>query len=102
MNANRLWILVLVLCLSLTTVTPADAPPPCFREYAGTILSSFIALTEQPIRTVEHELAVLAETREVKSADWETMRGVIKTYQEGGVPGIIWFALPDGNSYNFV
>lgn len=103
MNAHPRWVLVLVFCMSLVVITPAGAqtsvPSPCFKEYASSILSSFISLTEQHIRTVEHELAVLSVTEEVKSADWERMRRIMQAYQDSGLPGIVWFALPDGNYY---
>ena len=66
MKVRPLWTLALVLCLSHIMIAPvgaqAPAPSPCFKEYASTILSSFVALTEQHIRTVEHELAVLSMT----------------------------------------
>jgi hypothetical protein len=103
MKVRPLWTLVLVLCLSDMVVAPAGAQTPdlspCFKEYAGTILSAYIALTEQHIRTVEQELAVLSLTNEVKSADWQKMRGIMQTYQDSGLPGIVWFVLPDGNYY---
>ena len=103
MKVRPLWSLALVLCLSHLIIAPAGAQTPvsssCFKEYANTILSSFIALTEQHIRTVEHELAVLSLTEEVKSADWEKMNSIMRAYQDGGLPGIVWFVLPDGNYY---
>jgi hypothetical protein len=103
MKIRPLWILAFVMCLSNIVIVPASAQPPvpssCFNEYADTILSSFIAITEQNIRTVERELAVLSMTEEVKSADWEKMRGIMQAYQDSGLPGIVWFVLPDGNYY---
>jgi len=104
MKIRQLWELALLFVLShVAIVSAADlfpAPSPCFKEYASTILSSFTALTEQHIRTVEHELTVLSMTEEVKSADWEKMRGILNTYQDRGFPGIVWFVLPDGNYYS--
>ena len=103
MKINALLIPAVLLCLSRPVIAPADAstpvPSPCFKEYARTILSAFIALTEQHIRTVEHELAVLSMTEEVKSVDWEKMAGILRTYQDSGLPGIVWFVLPNGNYY---
>jgi hypothetical protein len=103
MKIRPLWTVVLLFCVSHTVIGPAGAqtpvPSPCFKEYAGTILSSFISLAEQHIRTVEHELAVLSMTEEVKSAEWEKMRSILRTFQDSGLPGIVWFALPDGNYY---
>jgi hypothetical protein len=103
MKLHPLRTLVLVFCISHMVVAQAGAqasdPSPCFEEYASTILSSLIALTEQHIRTVEHELVVLSMTEEMKSADWERMRGIMRAYQDSGLPGIIWFVLPDGNYY---
>lgn len=104
MKVRPLWTLALVLCLSHIMIAPVGAqtpaPSPCFKEYASTVLSSFVALTEQEIRTVEHELAVLSMTEGVKSADWEMMRSILRTYQDSGFPGIVWFVLPDGNYYS--
>jgi hypothetical protein len=104
MEIRQLWKVVLLFFLSHVAIASAadqiPAPSPCFKEYASTILSSFMALTEQHIRTVEHELAVLSMTEEVKSADWEKMRGILDTYQDSGFPGIVWFVLPDGNYYS--
>ena len=103
MNVRALYTLPLILCLSYMIIPPAGAqtpvPSPCFEEYANTILSSFIGLTEQQIRMVERELVVLSATEEVKSADWDTMRSIMQVYQESGLPGIVWFMLPDGNFY---
>jgi hypothetical protein len=103
MKICQLWKLALLLVLSCVAIASAadqiPAPSPCFKEYQNTILSSFIALTEQHIRTVEHELAVLSITEEVKSADWEKMRGILRTYQDSVFSGIVWFVLPDGNYY---
>lgn len=103
MKVRPLWTFILMFCLSHTVITPAGAqtsfPTSCFNEYANTILSSFIALTEQHIRTVEHELAVLSVTDEVQSADWGKMRSIIQAYQNSSLSGIVWFALPDGNYY---
>ena len=103
MNVRALYALPLILCLSYTIIPPAGAqtpvPSPCFEEYANTILSSFIGLTEQQIRMVERELVVLSVTEEVKSADWDTMRSIMRAYQESGLLGIVWFVLPAGNYY---
>jgi hypothetical protein len=97
------WRIALLFCLSHLVIASADAqtsvPSPCFKEYASTILSAFIALTEQHIQTVERELAVLSMTEEVKSADWDKMRGILRAYQDSGLPEIVWFVLPDGNYY---
>jgi hypothetical protein len=104
MKIRQLSKLALLFFLSHVAIAsaaaPIPAPSPCFKEYASTILSSFMALTEQHIRTVEHELAVLSMTQEVQSADWEKMRGILDTYQDSGFPGIVWFVLPDGNYYS--
>jgi hypothetical protein len=103
MKIRQLWKLALLFFLSQVAMASAadqiPAPSPCFKEYENTVLSSFIALTEQHIRTVEHELAVLSMTDEVKSADWENMRGILQIYQDSAFPGIVWFVLPDGNYY---
>lgn len=104
MTIRSLCTLALLLCLSHTAVVSADTqtpvPSPCFKEYASTILSSFMAITEQHLQTIEHELAVLSLTEEVKSANWEKMRSLLRTYQDSGLPGIVWFVLPDGNYYS--
>ncbi|MGD8617931.1 MAG: cache domain-containing protein [Gammaproteobacteria bacterium] len=103
MKFHPLKILAFVFCMSHIVIAPSGAQAsdtsPCFEEYASTLLSSTIALTEQHIRTVEHELAVLSVTEEVKSADWEKMHSIMHAYQKGGLPGIVWFVLPDGNYY---
>ena len=74
MKIRQLRKLALLLVLSCVAIASAadqiPAPSLCFKEYENTILSSFIALTEQHIRTVEHELAVLSITEEVKNAAW--------------------------------
>jgi len=103
MKIHPLRTVVLVLCMSHVVIAPSGVQAsdslPCFEEYASTLLSSFVALTEQHIRTIEHELAVLSVTEEVESADWESMSSIMHAYQEGGQPGIVWFVLPDGNYY---
>ena len=103
MKVRSLWIAVFVFCLSHLFITSVAAQTSvtqqCFKEYANTILSSFIALTEQHLRTIEYELAVLSETEAVKSANWDKMSGILRTYQDSGLSGIVWFVLPDGNYY---
>lgn len=103
MKFRPLCALTLVLYLSHMVIAPVGAqgpvPSPTFEEYANTILSSFIGLTEQHIRTVERELVVLSATEEVKSADWGAMRSIMQAYQDSGLLGIVWFVLPDGNYY---
>ena len=57
------------------------------------------ALTEAHIEGVVTSMQVMALTDEVKSADWDTMETLLTEFEDGSIPLVAWFALPDGSYY---
>jgi hypothetical protein len=57
------------------------------------------ALTEAHIEGIVTSMQVMALTDEVKSADWDTMKPLLTEFEDGSIPLVAWFALPDGSYY---
>lgn len=71
--------------------------PEGFRHYGPSLLSAFMALVERRLVTVRESLRTMVVTEEVKSGDWEKMKGLFAALQ-GNDPGLIyWYVKPDGS-----
>ena len=79
-------------------------PGACFAQSslgsdADSLLSAFASYTDLRIRSVQQNLEILAATSEVKSGQWDTMKGLLGLYQIGDGGLIVWYARPDGTYY---
>ena len=67
---------------------------------AHVALHSLRALTESRLGDVARMLRLLASTDQVKSGDWNTMEGILKSFGDTGIlANAIWFVRPDGYYY---
>jgi len=76
----------------------AFAQPPVGKD-AQSLLSAFMSYTDLRMKSVQQSLEVLAATSEVKSGQWETMKGLVELYQKLDGKLVVWYVLPDGRYY---
>jgi hypothetical protein len=76
----------------------AFAQPPVGKD-AQSLLSAFMSYTDLRMKSVQQSLEVLAATSEVKSGQWETMKGLLELYQKLDGKLVVWYVLPDGRYY---
>jgi hypothetical protein len=62
-------------------------------------VSSIAALTEAHVEGLVNTMEVMALTGEVRSCDWETMKGLLSEFENTSIPLVAWFARPDGTYY---
>lgn len=62
-------------------------------------VSSVAALTEAHVEGLVSSMEVMALTDEVRSCDWETMKGLLGEFENTSIPLVAWFALPNGTYY---
>jgi len=62
-------------------------------------VSAAVALTEARVEGLVTSMQVMALTDEVQSADWDTMSLLLAEFEDGSIPLVAWFALPDGLYY---
>lgn len=63
-------------------------------------LSAAVSLAESHIQSLVSSMEALAMTKEVRAGDWEGMRELLARFQQGQIPALIWFVLPDGSYYS--
>jgi hypothetical protein len=64
------------------------------------LLNSFAALGEGYVENVLRDLKVISVTEEVKSGEWENMRGILAEVGRSGIKAAaVWFVRPDGSYY---
>jgi len=62
-------------------------------------LSALISLTENHIKKVDDSLAILSQMDAARSGNWNKIKPLLAEIQASCVPGVFWFALPDGSYY---
>ena len=68
---------------------------------ARVALHGLRALAEWRLRDVAGALKLLASTSQVKSGDWKTMKPLLASFGNTGIPAnAIWFVLPTGYYYS--
>jgi hypothetical protein len=63
------------------------------------LLSAFVSYTDLRMSSVQQSLEILASTSEVKSGKWETLKGLLKVYQQSDSGLVVWYARPDGSYF---
>ncbi len=76
----------------------AFAQPPAKKD-AQSLLSAFTSYTDLRMKAVQQSLEVLAATSEVRSGQWETMKGLLGLYQKLDGKLAVWYVLSDGTYY---
>lgn len=59
-------------------------------------LNSLIAISDGHLKKVADVLTILATTTAVRSCDWNYIHGPLAEVRRMNVPGVYWFARPDG------
>jgi len=86
------------LCLSAASAAP---PPPVHRVRvdAAVAVNAIMGLTDECLSDTARSLWLLSLTQEIKSGDWDRMKGLLGEFESRNVEAIIWFARPDGSYY---
>jgi hypothetical protein len=93
--------LYLGICLLIIAVIIAIVAGIGSKEKIDTEMgvSAAASLTEARIEGLVMSMQVMALTDEVKSADWATMEPLLTEFEDGSIPLVAWFALPDASYY---
>ena len=76
---------------------PASSDP--VDPYIEGLLSALTGLVDEKLAHVNHTLELLAQSSEVRSGEWEKMRGIIQAAPPSSLPQVVWFVYPDGSYY---
>lgn len=90
MKRLMIFLMVFILPFSLFSMDISEA-------IGDTTL--FIYAFETNLHHLRITLDVLSKTEEVKSGDWEHMRGLIEELQKQDESTLYWFSNPDGSYY---
>jgi len=63
------------------------------------VISGLVALADTHIEGYVNSLEPLALTQEVKSGQWEVMKGLLEAVNNNQAEALLWFVLPDGSYY---
>jgi hypothetical protein len=64
------------------------------------LLNAFTAFAEEHIEGTLRGMKILAVTEEVKSGDWNAMKGPLTEFSRSGInAAAVWYARPDGHYY---
>ena len=64
------------------------------------LLNAFTAFSEEHIDSILRCLHILSSTEEVRSGEWDNMKGLLTQFSKSGIaPTAVWFARPDGSYY---
>ena len=63
-------------------------------------LASLMALGDGHLQQIANDFQILARSEEVRSADWERIRGPLGAVEQLNVRALLWFALPDGSYWS--
>jgi len=75
----------------------ADAQPQADMHC---LLNSYSALADEYFNSVLRDLRLLAATDEVRSGNWESMKGLLTVFDKSGIAAAaVWYARPDGGYY---
>lgn len=92
----RVLLLLVPLLVLVASAGCTAAPATLDTERA---LSAFIQYTDLRIDSVRDSIEILAATREAKSGNWDTMKGLLAGYQRSAEGLIVWYVRPDGTYY---
>jgi hypothetical protein len=95
--ARNGFLLIAVVFMIILPVLAAEQSP--VRTDARSLLSAFVSYTDLRLRSVQQSLELLAATAEVRSGDWERMKGLLDVYQKADGKLVVWYVLPDGTYY---
>jgi hypothetical protein len=96
---HALPTLALTVLLGCGAGVPTE--PRDFEVKGRVALAALMALGDGHLQQIAAHFAVLAGGADVRSADWERIRGPLARVGEHNVAALMWFARPDG-SYSTV
>lgn len=94
-----LFMLVLLACSSSLQAQAQEARVPHVRVDATVGAAAIMTMSDEYLTGVQRSLRLLALTEEVKSGDWDRMKGVLAGYSARDIEAAVWFARPDGSYY---
>lgn len=92
------WIFCIII-LSIVFVPAISIAQSSAERDSQSLLSAFMSYTELRIKSVQQSLEILAFASEVKSGQWEKMKGLLEIYQKSDGKLAVWYVLPDGRYY---
>ncbi len=95
---TRKWIFGNIILWIVFIPGICTAQLPAERD-SQSLLSAFMSYTELRIKSVQQSLEILASATEVKSGQWEKMKGLLEIYQKSDGKLAVWYVLPDGAYY---
>ncbi len=97
---HLLGIILFMLAMpGLALADPPEATGFSSEREAQSLLSAFMAYTDLRIASVRRCVEALAATNEGRSDDWESMRGLLTSYQKSDPGLIVWYMHADGSYY---
>ena len=97
-HVNRfLSLLAVVLAALLGCKADAPTEPQDFEVEGRVALASLVTLSDAHLLQIVGHFEVLASSADVRSADWERVRGPLASVAAHNVPALTWFARPDGS-----
>jgi methyl-accepting chemotaxis protein len=94
---NRLHTLLLLAVAPLLGCHDGGPTAPQDFEVEGRVaLSALVAIGDGHLQQIVGHFEVLASGGDVRSADWERIRGPLAAVAERNVAALTWFAQPDG------
>lgn len=63
-------------------------------------LASLMSLSDAHLQRVADEFQLLATRDEARSADWDAIEAPLAAIAAVNIPGLFWFALPDGSYWS--
>ena len=74
--------------------------PQDFMVEGRVALASLIALSDGHLQRIASHYQILAGSDDARSADWGRIHGPLAAVQELNIPGLFWFALPNGSYWS--
>ncbi|MFA5374453.1 MAG: hypothetical protein WC455_01660 [Dehalococcoidia bacterium] len=90
-------ILLIVVVIVAIVVGGSESKEQCIDPTLG--VPAARALTEAHVDGIVTSMQIMALTDEVKSADWDTISPLLAEFEDGAIPLVAWFVLPDGSYY---
>lgn len=102
----RVALLLGVVAVGLLAWERPDAPPPpgsdrpgptsAFSVDGDVALQSFMTISDGHLKKIADELLLLATREDVRSGQWERIRGPLAEVATMSVPAVLWYAEPNG------
>ena len=95
---KRVFMGSLVALVSCAHNAPTE--PQDFVVEGRVGLASLIALSDGHLQQVADHFQIVAKSDDGQSADWARIGGRLAAVKQVNVPGLFWFALPDGSYWS--